>query len=158
MFWQNDFVQLIWAINTVLAFYVVFHRKRSVATSWAWLIVLLFFPVVGFILYGFLGRGLSQENIFAINKQKHIGLQRLNQIISKTPKSSGINDTSSQAQILIDYFNYRKEAPLSKNNRVNFYTEGNDKFKHLFEDIEQAKETINVEYYSFMNDDLGNTF
>lgn len=158
MFWQNDFVQIIWAVNTVLAFYVVFHRKRSVATSWAWLIVLLIFPVIGFILYGFLGRGLSEENLFAINKQKHIGLQKLNQIISKTPKSSGTNDTSSQAQVLIDYFNYRKEAPLSKNNRVSFYIEGNDKFKHLFEDIEKAKETINVEYYSFMNDDLGNSF
>lgn len=158
MFWQNDFLHLVWAVNTVLAFYVVFHRKRSVATSWAWLIVLLIFPVVGFILYGFLGRGLSQENLFAINNQKHIGLQKLNQIITKTPKSSGKNDTSNQAEILIDYFNYRKDAPLSKNNRVKFYTEGNDKFQNLFKDIEQAKETINVEYYSFMNDDLGNTF
>lgn len=158
MFWQNDFLHLVWAVNTVLAFYVVFHRKRSVATSWAWLIVLLIFPVVGFILYGFLGRGLSQENLFAINNQKHIGLQKLNQMIAKTPKSSGKNDTSNQAEILIDYFNYRKDAPLSKNNRVKFYTEGNDKFQNLFKDIEQAKETINVEYYSFMNDDLGNTF
>ncbi|WP_180948272.1 PLDc N-terminal domain-containing protein, partial [Lactobacillus crispatus] len=72
MIFSNEFWTLLWAVNTLLAFYVVFHRKRSVATSWAWLIILLIFPVLGFILYGFIGRGLSQENLFAINNQKPV--------------------------------------------------------------------------------------
>lgn len=158
MFWEHDFIQLLLATNTILAFYVVFHRKRSVAASWAWLIILIIFPVLGFILYGFVSRGLSQENLFAINNQKHIGLANVNKMIPKLPKQAGESDTSKQAQILIDYFNYKKDAPLSKNNRVSFFTDGKEKFKKLFEDIDNAKETINIEYYSFMNDDLGNEF
>lgn len=86
MFWENDLVHIILAVNTILAFYVVFHRKRSVAASWAWLIILIIFPVLGFILYGFVSRGLSQENLFAINNQKHIGLHNVNKMIPPEPK------------------------------------------------------------------------
>ena len=158
MFWDNDFIQIILAVNTILVFYVVFHRKRSVAASWAWLIILIIFPIAGFILYGFTSRGLSQENLFAINRQKHIGLFNVTRLIPKAPAKAGPSDTSDQAKILIEYFNDQKDAPLSKNNKVRIYTNGEDKFLHLFHDITNAKETINVEYYSFMNDDLGNTF
>ncbi|MGS0679051.1 cardiolipin synthase [Lactobacillus johnsonii] len=158
LIFSNEFWALLLAVNTLLAFYVVFHRKRSVATSWAWLIILLIFPILGFILYGFIGRGLSQENLFAINNQKHIGLNKVNKMIPRVPKSAGPTDTSKEAKILIDYFNFKHDSPLSKNNKISFYTDGEKKFEALFKDIEQAQETVNIEYYSFMNDDLGNTF
>lgn len=109
-------------------------------------------------MYGFIGRGLSQENLFAINNQKHIGLNKVNKMIPRVPKSAGPTDTSKEAKILIDYFNFKHDSPLSKNNKISFYTDGEKKFEALFKDIEQAQETVNIEYYSFMNDDLGNTF
>ncbi|OYS46188.1 phospholipase D-like domain-containing protein, partial [Limosilactobacillus reuteri] len=71
---------------------------------------------------------------------------------------AGPTDTSKEAKILIDYFNFKHDSPLSNNNKISFYTDGEEKFKRLFKDIEEAQETINVEYYSFMNDDLGNKF
>ena len=79
-------------------------------------------------------------------------------MIPRIPKDTGPTDTSKEAKILIDYFNFKYDSPLSKNNKISFYTDGEEKFKALFNDINQAKETINVEYYSFMNDDLGNKF
>lgn len=72
-----DVWHIIIFTNTILALWTVFHRKRSVATSWAWLIVLIIFPVIGFVIYGFVGRGISQENLFAINRQHHIGLDNV---------------------------------------------------------------------------------
>ncbi len=79
-------------------------------------------------------------------------------MIPRVPKSTGSTDTSKEAKILIDYFNFKHDSPLSKNNKISFYTDGEKKFEALFKDIEQAQETVNVEYYSFMNDDLGNKF
>ena len=79
-------------------------------------------------------------------------------MIPRIPKAAGPTDTSKEAKILIDYFNFKHDSPLSKNNKISFYTDGEEKFKRLFKDIEEAQETINVEYYSFMNDDLGNKF
>lgn len=156
MFWLKYLHIIVISINTILAFYVVFRRKRSVATAWAWLIILLIFPILGFILYGFFGRGLSQENLFAINKQNHIGLRNVQKMITRFQKRAGKSDTAHKAQVAIEYFNQNREAPLSKNNKIKLYTDGHEKFRDLMSDIKNAKETINIEYYSFYNDDIGN--
>lgn len=156
MFWLKYLHIIVISINTILAFYVVFRRKRSVATAWAWLIILLIFPILGFILYGFFGRGLSQENLFAINKQNHIGLRNAQKMIPRFQKRAGKSDTAHKAQVAIEYFNQNREAPLSKNNKIKLYTDGHEKFRDLMSDIKNAKETINIEYYSFYNDDIGN--
>lgn len=156
MFWLKYLHIIVISINTILAFYVVFRRKRSVATAWAWLIILLIFPILGFILYGFFGRGLSQENLFAINKQNHIGLRNVQKMIPRFQKRAGKSDTAHKAQVAIEYFNQNREAPLSKNNKIKLYTDGHEKFRDLMSDIKNAKETINIEYYSFYNNDIGN--
>lgn len=155
----NQILRIILLVNTILSLYVVFHRKRSVATTWAWLIILLILPVTGFILYGFLGRGLSQENLFAINQQNHIGLKKVRKMLPQhVRKTASPNDTSDTARVLIDYFNSKGDTPLSKNNEIAIFTDGKAKFRQLFADIAHAQETVNIEYYSFINDEIGNEF
>lgn len=39
--------------------------------------------------------------------------------------------------------------------RINVYTNGTDKFNSLFADIRQAKTSIDVEYFIFANDSIG---
>ena len=86
-FWQYVW-QFIIILNTLIAFYIVFRRPRSIATTLAWLLVLLIFPIGGFIVYSFFGRGLAQENLFAINTQKHIGLQNVQDRIPQVDRKS----------------------------------------------------------------------
>lgn len=153
-----DIWHIIIFTNTILALWTVFHRKRSVATSWAWLIVLIIFPVIGFVIYGFVGRGISQENLFAINRQHHIGLDNVQKMITKAPKKTSAADTSPHARILIKYLDKDQEAPITKNNQLKLYTDGVAKFKDLFADIRAAKSSINVEYYTIYDDQIGNQF
>ncbi len=171
MIWWHDLIRIIFITNTILAFYIVFHRRRSVSTTWAWLIILLIFPIIGITLYAFFGRGISQENIFAINKQHHIGLRNVQKSIAKAPKKISSSDTSNDADIAINFFNhnneapltknnqiklYTNEAPLTKNNQIKLYTEGETFFHDMLKDMVRAKETINVEFYTFYNDNIGN--
>lgn len=152
----HDLLRILILVNTVLALYVVFHRRRSVATTWAWLIILLIFPVLGFILYGFFGRGISQENLFAINRQHHIGLRNVQRILSQADDLQAPSDTSKDGKVLAEYINHNNESPLTRGNQVKLYTSGKEKFRDLLADISQAKSSINVEYYTFYNDDIGN--
>ena len=156
MIWWHDLIRIIFITNTILAFYIVFHRRRSVSTTWAWLIILLIFPIIGITLYAFFGRGISQENIFAINKQHHIGLRNVQKSIAKAPKKISSSDTSNDADIAINFFNHNNEAPLTKNNQIKLYTEGETFFHDMLKDMVRAKETINVEFYTFYNDNIGN--
>ena len=40
-------------------------------------------------------------------------------------------------------------SPLAKRNSLQLFTDGQEKFQALFEDI-RAKETVHVEYYAFL--------
>ncbi len=156
MIWLHDIWRIIVITNTLLSFYVVFHRRRSVSTTWAWLIILLVLPVLGMTLYAFFGRGISQENLFAINKQKHIGLLNVQKAIQQAPKKISSSDTSNKGAIAVNFFNKEGYAPLTKNNKVSLYNDGEQMFKGLIHDLKHAKQTINVEFYTFYNDEIGN--
>lgn len=155
MIWLHDLWRIVVITNTILAFYIVFHRRRSVSTTWAWLIILLVLPVIGLILYAFFGRGISQENIFAINRQKHLGLRNVQRTISKAPKKVSPSDTSEKGKIAIKFFNKNGDTPLTKNNHVDLYNDGHEMFADLIKDIKHAKKSINVEFYTFYHDEIG---
>ena len=110
------------------------------------------------IIYGFFGRGISQENIFAINKQHHIGLRNVQKSITAAPKKISASDTSNRAQMVVHFFDHDGESPLSKNNHVKLYTDGKIMFHDMMADIKNAKQSVNVEFYTFYNDDIGNDF
>ena len=112
--------------------------------------------MIGITLYGFFGRGISQENIFAINKQHHIGLRNVQKSITKAPKKISASDTSNKAKMVVHFFDRNSESPLSKNNHVKLYTDGEQMFHDMISDIENAQQTINVEFYTFYNDEIGN--
>lgn len=156
MIWLHDLWRIFVITNTILAFYIVFHRRRSVSTTWAWLIILLVFPGLGLIVYAFFGRGISQENIFAINSQKHLKLRNVHKTITCPPKKISSSDTSNKGKIAIKFFDKDNEAPLTKNNHVRLYTDGHEMFHDMLKDMIRAKETINVEFYTFYNDEIGN--
>lgn len=156
MIWLHDLWRIIIITNTILAFYIVFHRRRSVSTTWAWLIILLVFPIIGITLYAFFGRGISQENIFAINRQHHLGLRNVQKTISRPPRKTSSSDTSNKARIAINFFDKFDDSPLTKNNHVKLYNDGQKMFADLIKDINRAQESINVEFYTFYNDEIGN--
>ena len=50
-------------MNILLSFIIVFRERKETAQTWAWLLVLMFIPVVGFILYIFRKRDFQRENL-----------------------------------------------------------------------------------------------
>jgi len=59
---------IILVSDFVFAIIVVFWGKKSPAAVMAWLMVFYFLPVVGFILYIFLGQNYRKEKMFQIKK------------------------------------------------------------------------------------------
>ncbi len=61
-------------LNVLLALAIIFLERRDASSTWAWLMVLLFIPVVGFFLYLIFGRRLSNKEIFIWDKKSRLGL------------------------------------------------------------------------------------
>ncbi|WP_439644975.1 hypothetical protein [Holzapfeliella floricola] len=71
-------------------------------------------PVLGFLLYAFFGRGLAEENLMSISAQKEVGLDFAKKLEKESLNYDNPNDTTQDARLVIDYFNYDYKNPLSK--------------------------------------------
>lgn len=151
-------IEVLWLINIAFAIWTVFRSRRDIASTWAWLLVLSVFPVVGFILYMFIGRQMSHDQIFSIQdeqkkiRQKYLEKQKdLVQDHELLPKA----DRFARDRQLVNLFLSLNDSVVTFNNRVHVFTDGKKKFAKLIEDINNAKDHVYIEYYTFYSDNLG---
>ncbi len=141
-----------------LAVTVILLERRNVSATWAWLMVLLFFPVLGFGIYLILGQNLSNLKLYNINRRNRQAILELidsqrehfrnNDIVFNDPEAANYRDMM--------YMNLSSGYALyTQNNEIDIFTEGNDKFEALFRDIEHAENHIHLMYYTVQNDKLG---
>lgn len=151
---------LISILNILFAIGVVFVERRNIGATWAWLVILLFLPGVGFIFYLFFGQNLSKR------KRYRIKAEQLDQIVDmiEAQKHNIQNNLIqykdsevSRYQDLI-YMNLATNyAYFTQDNEIEVFTEGKYKFDSLLSDINQAKHHIHLMYYIIRNDKLGNS-
>lgn len=162
MIWTWDvirrIIEVLWLINIGFAIWTVFRSRRDIAATWAWLLVLSVFPVVGFILYMFVGRQLSHDDIFTIQeeqaKYQNTFLKKQHQLLEKHELLPQSNQ-KPRARMLANLNLNNDEALLTFDNRVEVFTDGHAKFEQLIDDINHAKKIVDVEYYTFYADHLG---
>lgn len=152
------FISFLFILNFILATILIFLERRDPASTWAWLLVLYFIPLLGFLLYLIFGQNLKRKKLFVWEDLKKIGLDDLiqrqirqlreNKYVHMSPEMEKHRD-------LIYLFLANNNALLTHDNKVDIFTDGNEKFKALFHDIEQAKNHIHIQYYIFRDDKLG---
>lgn len=152
----------IWGIVAVLAFRLVYLAvilftivivlldNRNPVKTMAWILVLVFLPVVGLAFYFFFGRNTRKERL--ISKK---GFSRL----SKRPMAEyqaqeALGDFTGRNQ-LIPFFHRVSNALPFEGNDVQVFTDGYSMYQELFRQIAKAKHHIHLEFYIFENDAVG---
>ncbi|QQK74856.1 cardiolipin synthase [Salicibibacter cibarius] len=151
-------VGLLFFLNAIFAGIIVFMERRDVHATWAWLLILVFIPYLGFILYMVLGQNLTRKRLFHWDGIEKIGLKDLiNEQLSdmKHDRFDFQNETSSNHRHLISMLLRSNDAVLTQDNHIDVFTDGVDKFSQLLADIAEAKDHIHLQYYIFRNDTLG---
>ncbi|MFT8361953.1 MAG: cardiolipin synthase [Sporolactobacillus sp.] len=145
-------------LNILLGFTIVFLERKSASSTWAWLMILNFIPIVGFLLYLIFGQNLSRRKIF---KWDHLVHERTKERVVSQMHAIKDNSAPFDKSALHDYHGLiymnlnNDEAPLTLNNRLSIYTDGEHKFRRLLRDIRAAHHHIHIEYYIFRGDFLG---
>lgn len=149
---------VLFALNIILATAVIFLERRDPSATWAWLMVLFFIPLLGFILYLIFGQNLTKSRLFDWEDKKKVGIEE--QIDhQKLAIRKGIypfaNSHTKENAKLVYMLLSHNDAVLSEDNTVYIYTDGKEKFDALINDIRSAKNHIHIQYYIFRNDELG---
>ena len=51
-------------LNLLLGLFIVFKERKNIKSTWLWLMILLYLPFVGFILYMFFGLNYRKRKTF----------------------------------------------------------------------------------------------
>ncbi|KAF5436874.1 cardiolipin synthase [Candidatus Methanophagaceae archaeon] len=158
----TDSIELIiFVINVLFAIGIIFfeRNRKNIGATFAWLAALFFIPVLGFVLYLIFGQTFYKEKMFKVKaeldaKQKslHKGQLEKLQEYKTTPSDNELNKYLAMTHMLL----VSDMALVTGNNKIQVYTEGNDKFNALLDAIKNATQHIHIEYYIIRNDDLGN--
>ncbi len=154
---QNAYA-IIMLLNIFLAITVIFLERRNASTTWAWLMVLFFIPVIGFIMYLILGQKVRKRKLYKLlgDSQRIIEHTIERQMRQLRDGELLHKDTEMQSYQDMIYMNLKTSYALyTSNNAVDIFTEGNQKFDALLKDIAEAKHHIHLVYYIVRDDELG---
>ncbi len=134
-------------IGTIIV--VILDNRQPVKTM-AWILILMFLPIVGLVFYYFFGRSQRRERL--ISKK---GYGRL----LKKPMAEYLSQNLSASPVeyarLIHLFQHISQAFLFEGNRIDVYTTGDSKLQALLRELQRAKYHIHMEYYIIEDDPVG---
>lgn len=135
-------------INILLAIIIVFFQRKDPSSVWAWLLLLYFIPILGFLLYLLIGYDYRKQQRFrskeiedqlhaAINMQEH----RIRNQEMKIMKGYEPYDH------LVLYNLKTSDAIYTNHNQVQIFTDGKVLFDNIISEIQQAKKYIHIQSY-----------
>lgn len=152
MFWDIAYIILyavyIYTICTTIFFMLV--ENRNPIKTIAWIMVLVFLPIVGFLCYIFVGRKFRKRHV--ISKRSLLINKKSNTVDLTELPQLGLPE--SQRNIATLAFR-NSDAALHENNDVKIFTQAEELYDHIVEDLKQARHHIHMEYYIFLADKIG---
>lgn len=147
---------VIW--NMLFAIIIVFFQRRDPKSVWAWLLLLYFIPILGFVFYLLLGTDMHKRKMFRIKEvEDHLSdAIRQQEHKLKTKELEKLDSNLSGFSDLIMYNLETSGAVLTDDNDVDFFVDGNEKYDALIEDLKKAEHFIHIQYYIIKNDVLFN--
>ncbi|TMN22066.1 cardiolipin synthase [Lentibacillus cibarius] len=144
--------------NIALALTIIFLERKDATATWAWLMVLMFVPVAGFILYLIFGRRISGERIFTWDTKSKLGVKKAVQEQLRAIEDNSFPFKHQGLSAYKDLFYlhlHNNDAIFTQNNKVRIFTDGEEKFAAMMEDLEHAYDHIHLLYYILRHDQLG---
>lgn len=141
---------VVYSIIIIITMVRVLMDNRQPAKTMAWMLVLMFIPFLGIILYIFFGQNTRKE--------RKIWQQSLDQLTKRSMlefvEQKNFNIPEEYRTISNLFMNQNLALPF-KNNEVEIYTSGYDFFPSLLMEIGKAEHHIHIDTFIISDDPLG---
>ena len=136
-----EWIFYLYLLNMFFILFIAIWEVRRPAKALNWIIIVLLLPVIGFLLY------------LSISNPKFIHRKRLT---SSNNESNKLPETfSDSASVIADSLRHFTVNGL-RMGRVQVFNNGIAKYEQLLESLQDAQKTIDLEYFIFRNDQIGN--
>ncbi|TLG76629.1 cardiolipin synthase [Culicoidibacter larvae] len=149
-------------INAVGLISVVFMERKNPETAIAWILAIIFLPIIGLVLYAMFGTTFFMRDRRKLNTTRiedRFNEQAMNQKVKSFFEGDSHQELpeSEYKNIMLLNRNHG-DAVLSEDNHIQVYTDANVKYADLFADLRNAKTTIHITYFIIQDDHYGNEF
>lgn len=129
---------------------VVLTENRNPIKTIAWLTVLVFVPVIGFILYYIFGQDTRKQRI--VNKRYYDKIKNLSfkELVGNTHI-----EVSPDYANTVNLLKRNNHSPLLEGSKVNVIASGKEMFWSLLADMNKALDHIHIEFFIFKDDEIG---
>ncbi len=141
---------IIYAVTILGTIGVVISENRNPVKSLAWVTVLVMVPILGLFLYLFFGRSL--KSVVMISRKNRLKLRGEARLDTIDVDKLNLTDSSKQ---IIRLVNSVTEPHFFPGNHIEIFTEGQVKYDALKRDLLAAKHYINLQYFIFSADKIG---
>ena len=142
-----DTVLWIIIIGTIL---VIVMDNRNPVKTLAWILVLIFLPVVGLVFYFFFGRSQRHERIIGKKVYGHLMKKPIAEYLAQ-PAARLPEDYKR----IIDLFHNVNQSLPFEGNSIETFTSGDSFIQALLRELQQARQHIHIESYIFEDDAIG---
>lgn len=143
----------LYLINLIFALFLVFFKEKDPSVTWAWLLIFLSIPIIGFFIYLFFGYGLSDKQKFIVETHNVKIADTIQKFISSETTSFSFPSDIDYRDT--DFLYSLNEIPISHHNKVDLIVDGQEKLNLLIKDLRKATDSIHLEYYAFVTDEIG---
>lgn len=144
---------ILFMIYLLLILMVIFVERKRPTEALLWVVIMIFLPYVGTILYLIFGSTVAIK-LTAVIRNKKLKDQPYN--VELLPSFSIDESQLSESDMQVIQFNTVYNASeLTSYKDAELYTDGESHYTQLFKDLEQAKSCIFIEFYTIHHDLVG---
>ena len=157
---KTTLLVLLFLIYIFMILGVVFIERKNPTEAMLWVLVLIFLPYVGMLLYLAFGSTLSIRLTASIRKRRlynRYDTKTLKHLLVQKRKSKA-SPLSATDREVIRFNEAYNESYLTYYKDATFFVTGESHYRQLFRDIQNAKESIHIEFYTIHHDAVGEAF
>lgn len=152
-------LEITYVIILMLVSYRVIIDTRNTTKALAYLLLVIFVPIGGIIIYFSFGVNYRIRKMYDKKLLSNVGFQSNleKRLISYSQNVLSRGDESiRENKKLVNLILKENLSPLTNNNEVKLLINGEEKFPEVLESLAAAEHHIHIEYYIFEDDNIGN--
>lgn len=152
------FYYLNFAVTFAAIIYILLSNKESEATL-AWIMLIMAIPIWGLLLFILIGIDVKKVKVIP-QRPEEIFAEKLRPVLQSQRdllEDSEIGDSESMTDVMknIKLLLNSNQAALTMDNSIQIFYSGKKLYEQLFIDLENAEQSIHMEYFIWKSDELG---
>jgi len=150
----------IYYVTVAAIIVIIIMENRKPERTMAWILVLIFLPVLGLVLYLLFGQNWRKTKFLSkksVSDDRLVARLKNQQLEMLANGEISLQSEVDKKRHIIQFLLNSSKSILTRYNKATILHNGEETFAEIIDALQNAKRFIHIEYYIFARDNIGNT-